>query len=49
MDVLGALFQLGERGQGVAGLGVPRVVHLDQDGAVALDDERIGGIVMHSR
>ena len=46
VDVFGAFFQFGEGGQGVAGLGVTRVVHLDQDGAIALDDEGVGGVVL---
>ena len=36
MDVFGALLQLGERGEGVAGLGVVRVVHLNQNRAIPL-------------
>src|SRR5207237_1170225 len=49
VDVFGAFLQLGERGEGVAGLGVTRIIDLDQNGAIALDDEWIGGIVIHSR
>ena len=48
VDVLGAFFQLGERSEGVARLGIARIVHLDQDRAVTLHDEGIGGIVVHS-
>ncbi len=46
MDVFGTFLQLGEGSQGVAGLGVAGVIDLDQDGAVALDDERVAGVVM---
>src|SRR5262249_54587102 len=49
VDVLGALLQLGERGEGVAGLGVPRVVHLHQNGAIPLNNQRVGGVVIHSQ
>ena len=35
MDVLRALFQLGEGGQGIAGLGVVGIIDLDQDRAIA--------------
>ena len=44
--MLRAFFQLGEGSQSVAGLGVTRIIDLHQDGAVALDDERIGGVIM---
>src|SRR5262249_10323737 len=47
MDVFWALFQLSKRGQGVARFGVARVIHLDQDRAIPLYDERIRGIVIH--
>ena len=47
VNVLGALLQLGERRDRVAGLGVQRVVDLQQDRAVPLHDQRIGGIVLH--
>ena len=47
MDVLGTLLQLGERREGVAGLGVQRIIDFQQDRAVALHDQRIGGIVLH--
>ena len=47
VDVLGALLQLGERRDRVAGLGVQRVVDFQQDRAVALHDQRIGGVVLH--
>ena len=48
MDVFGAFLQLRERRQRVAGLGIAGIVHLDQDGAIALDDEGIAGVVIHS-
>ena len=44
MDVLGALLQLGEGGERVAGLGVQRVVDFQEDRAVALHDQRVGGL-----
>ena len=44
VDVLRALFQFGERGEGVAGFGVPGIIDLDQDGTIRLDDEGIGRI-----
>ena len=47
VNVLRALLQLGERRDRVAGLGVQRVVNLQQDRAVSLHDQRIGGIVLH--
>ena len=47
MDVLGALLQLGERRDRVAGLGVQRVVDFQEDRAVALHDQRVGGVVLH--
>ena len=47
VDVLRGLLQLGEREQGVAGLGVERVVDFEQDGAVALHDRRIAGLYRH--
>ena len=47
VNVLGALLQLGERRDRVAGLGVQRIVDLQQDRAVALHDQRIGGVVLH--
>ena len=49
MNVLRAFLQLREGGEGVAGLGVAGVVHFHQDRAVALHDQRIGGIVVHSQ
>ena len=45
--MLGALLQLGERRDRITGLGVQRIVDLQQDRAVALHDQRIGGIVLH--
>src|SRR5262249_1073663 len=48
VDGFGAFLQFRERRKRVAGLGVLWIVDLGQDGAVALDDERVGGIVLHS-
>src|SRR5271157_1776537 len=45
--MLGALLQLGEGRDRVAGLGVQRVVHFQKDRAVPLHDQRIGGVVLH--
>src|SRR5262249_52025456 len=39
--------QLGERCNRVTGFGMERVVNLEQDRAVTLHDQRIGGIVLH--
>ena len=47
VDVLGALLQLGERRDRISGLGVQRIVDLQQDRAIPLHDQRIGGIVLH--
>ena len=33
--------------QGIAGGGVLRVIDLDEDGAVALYDQRVGGVLGH--
>src|SRR5437870_11525131 len=48
MDVLRALLQLGEARQGIARLFVQRVVHLKQDGFVALRNQRIRRVVGHA-
>ncbi len=47
MDVLRAFFQVREGGQGIPRLGIALVVHLNQDGAIPLDDQRVCGIVIH--
>ena len=47
MDMLRALLQLGEGCDRVAGLGVGRVVDLQEHRAVALHDQRVGGMVLH--
>jgi hypothetical protein len=39
VDVLGGTLQLGERGQGDTRFGGGRVVDLEQDGLVGLDDQ----------
>ena len=49
MDVLGRFLQLGEHGQRVAGLRVDGAIHLQQQGAVALDDEGLLLFVGHAR
>ena len=48
MDVLGAFFQLGERGQSVARLAVAWIGHLDEDRPISLHNKRIGRIIVHS-
>ena len=48
VDMLRAFFQLGERRQGVAGRGVLGIVDLDEDGFVALDDQRVGDVETHA-
>jgi hypothetical protein len=48
VDVFGTLLQLGKGRQGVAGLGITRVIDLDQNGAIALNDEGVAGVVIHS-
>src|SRR5262249_15620617 len=48
MDVFGALLQLSKGGDGIARGGVLRVIHLDQDGAIPLDNEWIRRVVLHS-
>src|SRR5260370_24413607 len=45
--MLRALRQLGKGGEAIASFGVPRVVDLQQNGAISLHDQRVGGIVMH--
>ena len=47
VDMLRALLQLGEGCDRVAGLGVGRVVDLQEHRAVALHDQRVGGMVLH--
>src|SRR5437773_2829064 len=47
VNVLGAFFQLGEGRQRIARRRVARIVHLHENGAIPLDDERIGGVVVH--
>jgi hypothetical protein len=47
VDVFRALFELGEGGQGIACFRVTGVIDLHQDGTIPLNDERIGGIVIH--
>ncbi len=48
VNVFRTFLQLGEGRQRVARLGVARVVYLDENRAIALDDEGIGRIVIHS-
>src|SRR5207253_4483843 len=48
VDVLGAFLQLGEARQGIARLLVQRVVHRQQDGFVALRNQRIRRVVAHT-
>ena len=48
VDVLGRLEQLAERADGVPGRGVGRTADLQQDGAIALDDQGEVGSVGHS-
>src|SRR5687768_10485573 len=48
MNMLGRLFQLGEGGQSVAGLGIFRIVDLDEDGPISLHDKGIRWIVVHA-
>ncbi len=45
--MLGAFLELGERCDRIASLGVLRIVDLQEDRAIPLDDEWIGGIVLH--
>ena len=47
VDMLRALLQLGEGCDRVAGLGVGRVVDFQEHRAVALHDQRVGGMVLH--
>ena len=46
--MLRRLFELRKGSQRIAGLGILRVIHLDQDSAIPLDDQRIIRIVVHS-
>ena len=47
MDMLRTLFQLRERSERIAGLGIAWIINLDQDRAIPLNDERVAGIVIH--
>jgi len=47
MDVLRTFLQLGKGRDGVAHLFVGRVIDLEQDRLVALDDKRSGGVKGH--
>jgi hypothetical protein len=48
VDVFRALLEVGESSEGVARLLLARVVHLEEHALVALDDDRVGGIVGHA-
>ena len=48
VNVFRAFLQFGERRNRIAGLGVFGIVHLDQDGAVGLDDERVRRVKVHA-
>ena len=43
----GLFSQLGERSERVACLGILGVVDFQQDRAIALHDERVGGVILH--
>jgi len=45
VDMLGAFLQFREWSKRVAGLGVERVIDLQKDGSVPLDDERVGRVI----
>src|SRR6476620_11197701 len=45
--MFGAFFKFSERGEGVPGFFIFRVVHFDQNGPIPLDDQRIRRIVRH--
>jgi hypothetical protein len=47
VDVLGTLLELGERRDGVASFSVLRIIDLEEDRAVTLNDERTGWVVGH--
>ena len=49
VDVLRTLLQLGEAGQGIAGLFVEGVVYFQEDCLVPLDDQRILWVVSHAK
>ena len=48
VDVLRALLELREARQRVARVRVPRIVDLDQNRPVPLDDQRVGGVARHT-
>src|SRR5262249_38097289 len=47
VDVLGGLLKFSELRQSVAGVGVEGVIHLQQQGAIALDNKRVGCVYRH--
>jgi hypothetical protein len=44
-----AFFKFREGSQGITSLGILGIINLNQDGAVTLNDEGVGGIVLHSQ